>query len=670
MLITGTRGRGAIQELREYSNLEKLEIMEIRLTEDEIRTVFASLAEMHVQELALASVIIVGGDLCTFFPLFAECPSLRELRIEYISIRDPNVVYDLLQLPLTLLGLANVDLDDRCAEKIALAMYQNRTPRILKLQDNVDITAAGLHMIARALEDNTSLVGLDVSESASEIMVNAIRQSGRIHFVDTLDYDDHPIDHMSIPDTIRFVSIDSDDIVSTWPFTLSNLVLLVFARFPVENHTSVLHIALDQTALHQKAALWPLSDVIYRTLRGAIFDAGATDPNLDLWMRGRALATDAADFADDDEKNDIHQIMYREVKRMESVNFDRIPDIRVLHPFRNEVLKLSATRPTGGVLVHSVDADWQARLADAAGATVLVCVPDDANAAVFEALALRHAARNYVVAIIGNDTSKTMGVAERYLPAARHVFAAPDVAGAIAAAEKHVDRTPYTIRDLLVYRECLASDELLLTFDEADSVAMRCGFGPGNWARVARFPGVWTLPGVGVAPDAGRFLAHLDKWLAPTSGAVLATAWPAREGAAFAARLRDFLVSPVHLAKIVREANELVAVPSVDAVVDALAALGVVHRVAGNPLLVVRGSRPDALAALHARLLSRPDEFQRVVLRDGVIDFQHAGGRYTADAADAAVRVTGAGGRLVPLALRQALQIDPRAAAAAKRRAL
>lgn len=666
--IEGVSGRRVIPALRKYPNLVKLEITEINLTEDEIRAIFASLAEMHVQELVLSFVDVVGGDLRTFFPFIAECHSLRELTIEYIPLRDPDVVYELLHLPLTILKLSDIGLNDRCAEKIALSMYQNRTPRILDIHtgERDYITAAGWHMIAKALVDNTSLVGLNTygSDDAFAIMTPAIEQNDRLHFYTS--FYEHQMYYVSASRTLRFEFDDYNGL--TWEGCLRNLERLVFAHFPVEHHAFAPLIALDQNALYLETELPSLSSTVDRVLRDAVFNAGADDPNLKRWADGSMFVDEDGKW--DPQQETIYDATYYEVKRMQGVDFDWIPDARVLYPFRDEVLKLAAPRPPAGALVHSADAEWQARLADAAGADVLVCVPDDAGAAVFETLTLRHAARNYAVAIVGNATSKTMGVAERYLTNARRIFTAPDVAGAIAIAEKHADRAVYTIRDLLVYRECLASDELLLAPDEADRVAMRCGFGPGNWARVARFPTVWTLPGVGVAPDAGRFLAYLDARLSPKSGAVHATAWPAREGAAFAARLRDFLVSPVHLAKIVRDANELVAAP-VDAVVDALAALGIVHRVAGGPLLVVRGSRPDAIAALHARLLAHSSEYRMVAPRGDVIDFQHAGTRYTAEAAAGGVNVMDVDARQpAPPALRQALRADARAAAAAKRRAL
>lgn len=666
-----TINSNGIGDLHEYANIETLIIRNVVLREDEIRAIFTPLAGMRVQRLELSYVDIDDGELNMFIPLLAECSSLRELDIHKTSIRDPAAIYNLLQMPLTRLRISNVDIGDRGAEKIALAMYQNQTPRILEIiARNYDITAAGWVMIRNALRNNTSLIGLIAggSEEASAIMTPAIEQNDRLHFFDTVGLEcERQINHVATPGTLRFAFGDSEDLV--WRMVVNNLERLVFARFPVELHAPALQLALDQRALYQKIALPSLPAAVHRVLRNAISRSrvNANDDILKMWELGST-------FVEWDIENEqqvkIADNMDNEVTRLEGMDFDLIPDARVLYPFRDEILKLSPWFSTSA-LVHPADTEWQARLADAAGVTVLVCVPDDTGAAAFEALAARYTARNYSVAIIGKVTPRMVGTAERYLPAARRVFGAADVLSAVRSEELQADIFEgRAIRDLLVYRECLASNETLLAPDEADRVAMRCGFGPGNWARVARFPGVWTLPGVGVAPDAGRFLAHLDKWLAPTSGAVLATSWPVREGAAFAARLRDFLVSPVHLAKIVREANELVAVPSVDAVVDALAALGVVHRVAGHPLLVVRGSRPDALAALHARLLSRPDEFQRIVLRDGVIDFQHAGGRYTADAADGVVRITGAGGRLVPLALRQALQIGPHAAAAAKRRAL
>lgn len=664
-----TINSNGIGDLHEYANIETLIIRNVVLREDEIRAIFTPLAGMRVQKLALSHVGIDGGELSTFISLLAECSSLRELEFNWTFIRDPDAIYKLMQLPLNLLILCGVNSGDRGAEKIALAMYQNQTPRILEiLAYDHDITAAGWGMIRNALRDNTSLVGLIArgSNEAAAIMTPAIEQNDRLHFFGLGGAASGRLkNHITTPGTLRFafgraISLD-------WKLIVHNLEQLVFARFPVWNHARVTQLALDQSALYQKVALPSLSAAVHRALQDATFRAGTYDKMLALWKLGSTFFEWGPENKNQEKIGDA---AFFEVTRMGSADFDWIPDARVLYPFRDEILKLSP-RFSASTMIHPADTEWQARLADAAGVTVIVCVPDDAGVATFEALAARYTGRNYSVAIIGKVTTRMVDAAARYLPAARRVFGAPDVKGAVRSEELQADIFEgRAIRDLLVYRECLASNETLLAPDEADRVAMRCGFGPGNWARVARFPGVWTLPGVGVAPDAGRFLAHLDKWLAPTSGAVLATSWPVREGAAFAARLRDFLVSPVHLAKIVREANELVAVPSVDAVVDALAALGVVHRVAGHPLLVVRGSRPDAFAALHARLLSRPDEFQRIVLRDGVIDFQHAGGRYTADAADGVVRITGAGGRLVPLALRQALQIGPHAAAAAKRRAL
>lgn len=657
LMIRDGSGHGIIPELHEYSNLETLEISSIILTESEFHTVFASLSGMHVQTLVLYNLEVIDEDVCTFFPLLAECPSLRELEIDNIPVPDPDIIYNLLQIPLNRLILTEIPLDDRCAEKIAQAMYQNRTPRILDIRDNfnvVKISENGWRAISRALGHNTSLVGLDVPDH----FASAINRSDRLHFFN-FGYG-CAMDYAATPRTLRFVTGEPEYL--SWQDTLRNLERLVFARFPVEHRASVFQFALDQTALHQKVRPPSLPDAVRRLLHNAVLDAGTGDRNLERWTLG---------FVHSEEDPKIAEAAYYEVKRLESADFDWIPDIRVLYPFRNEVLKLTGVRSAGGALVHPADTEWQARLADAADAAVLVCVPDDADAAVFEALARRHAARGYVVAIVGNPTPRTLGSAERYLPDARRVFAAPDVAGAVAAAEKHVDRASYAIRDLLVYHECLASGEMLLTLDDADRIAMRCGFGPHNWARVARFPGVWTLPGVGVAPSAARFVAYLDAWLSP-SGAVHATPWRAREGAAFAARLRAFTVSPEHLAKIVRQANELVDV-SVDAVVDALAALGVVVRVAGGPLLVVRGRRPDALAALHARLLERPAEFAMVAPRGEAIDFVHAGTRYAAGVADGAVKITDvAADRLAPLALRQALLPGPgpaRDAPEAKRRA-
>ena len=113
-------------------------------------------------------------------------------------------------------------------------------------------------------------------------------------------------------------------------------------------------------------------------------------------------------------------------------------------------------------------------------------------------------------------------------------------------------------------------------------------------------------------------------------------------------------MSPAHLARIVRQAREPADV-SADAVVDALAALGVVARVAGGPLLVVRGRRPPAIAALHARLLARPGEFSMVAPRGDAVDFLHAGARYTADVAAGAGRVIDDARRPAPPALRRAL---------------
>jgi hypothetical protein len=672
LLVNEASVHGVIRELHEYANLETLSMESVVLTEDEIRTLFTSLAGMRVHKLVLSNMDIVDGKLYTLLPLLAECSLLRELDISNTDIRNPDAIYELLQLPLNYLSLSKVGIGDRGAEKIALAMYQNRTPRILKIFANDhDITAVGWGMIGKALRDNTSLVGLIAggSKNASTVMTPAIEQNDRLHFFGIGNYDfKRQTNYVTTPGTLRFVFEDDPNIFK-WEHIIHNLERLVFARFPVERHAPVTQLALDQSALYQKVALPSLPAAIHRNLQDAISRSrmNAKDEILERWKLGSM-------FVEWDDGNELlMKIAYSahyEVSCLEGADFDLIPDARVLYPFRDEILELSS-QCSVTVLVHPADTEWQRRLIDATGVAVLVCVPDDANIAEFEALTARYMTRNYSVAIIGNVTSKMIYTAGRYLPNARRVFGAPDVATAIRAEDMRVDTGGYTIRDLLVYHECLASGEMLLTLDDADRIAMRCGFGPRNWARVARFPGVWTLPGVGVAPSAARFVAYLDAWLSP-SGAVHATPWRAREGAAFAARLRAFTVSPEHLAKIVRQANELVDV-SVDAVVDALAALGVVVRVAGGPLLVVRGRRSDALAALHARLLERPAEFAMVAPRGETIDFVHAGTRYAAGVADGAVKITDvAADRLAPLALRQALLPGPgpaRDAPEAKRRA-
>ena len=278
-------------------------------------------------------------------------------------------------------------------------------------------------------------------------------------------------------------------------------------------------------------------------------------------------------------------------------------------------------------VAHSVD---DVRALSSPGSVLVLAVRSDDTPEYLRHLSRLFSSTPCVVAFEGRPSPRPEEARSRLrsaFPSAASVVDStqllPAILGAIAPGE-----VPATW--LLLHRELLRADRLVLSWPEAAALGTRCGVtDPGDLRAALECSPSLILPGACVAPSRSRFLHSLNRTFLPSPNI---HPLPSRHRRAASTRLRRSTMVGADILRIFRASIR--PAPSLpDASIFAiLQRFSCVHPADDSAdLFVVRSPRqPASNLPLHARLLRPPSPFSLVDARaDGRVHFQFGGRRYS-----------------------------------------